>query len=81
MDEGATPLRITREEIKGLTFGIASLDQRQREAVRQLLVKLHDAHAGLIYPRDLHLALMKMQQSYVISEIDRHNVEAAIFGS
>jgi len=80
MDD-STPIRFTKEGIKELTFGISSLDQRQREAVRQMLVRLHDAHDGLVYPRDLRLALMKMQQSYVISEIDRHNVEAAIFGS
>ena len=73
-------MRLDKQEIKELTFGISSLDQRQREAVRQMLFKLHGAHAGLIYPRDLHLALMKMQQSYVISELDRHNVEAAVFG-
>jgi hypothetical protein len=80
MDE-STPFRLTKEGIKELTFGISSLDQRQREAVRQMLVRLHDANSGLVYPRDLHLALMKMQQAYVISEIDRHNVEAAILGS
>jgi len=79
--EGSSPIRITKEQIKELTFGISSLDQRQRDAVRQSLTKLHDAHGGLIYPRDLHLALMKMQQSYVISEIDRQNVEDAVLGS
>lgn len=74
-------MRLAKEEIKELTFGISSLDQHQREAVRQLLVRLHDTHSGLIYPRELHLALMKLQQTYVISEIDRQNVEAAIFGA
>ena len=73
------PKRFTREQIKQITFKISSLDAKQRELVRAMLFTMHDQHAGLFYQRDLHLELMRMQQAYEISEIDRHNVEAALF--
>lgn len=73
--------QFTKEQIKNLTFGISSLDQKQRELVREKLLRLHDLKSGRISRRTLHLELLKMRQSYQISEIDQHNIEAAFYGA
>ncbi len=72
--------QFTREEIKELTFGISSLDQKQRDLVRSRLFHLHDLNSGLISRRTLHLELVKLRQSGQISELDQQNVEAAFYG-
>ena len=72
--------QFTREEIKEVTFGISSLDQKQRETVRDRLYHLHDLYSGRISRRTLHLELVKMRQAYQISELDQHNIEAAFYG-
>lgn len=72
--------QFTREQIKEVTFSIASLDQKQRELVRDRLYHLHDLNSGRISRRTLHLELVKMKQAYQISELDRQNVEAAFYG-
>ena len=71
--------RLTTEEIKKLAFGIASLNQDQRETVRQTLHRL--ASDGTVWRRELHLELRKLKEAGTISEIDRKAVEAAVFGS
>lgn len=72
--------QFTREEIKELTFSISSLDQKQRETVRDRLYHLHDLNSGRISRRTLHLELIKMKQAYLISELDQRNIEAAFYG-
>jgi len=74
------PKRFTREQLKELTFTLQFRDQQQRDLVRQKLFQLHDLHDGLIYRRDLHLELLKMQETYEISDVERQHVEAALFG-
>ncbi len=73
--------QFTHEEIKELTFGIASLDQKQRELVRSKLNHLHGLNSGRISRRTLHLELNKMKQAYQISELDQQNIEAAFYGA
>ncbi len=80
MNMGSDLRKISKEEIKEITFGIASLDQRQRELVRDRLNRLHDREGGQIGRQSLHMELVKMRGAYEISEIDRQNIEDAFFG-
>ncbi len=73
-------ITISKEEIKEITFGIASLDQHQRELVRQRIYQLHDREGGKLGKYSLHMELLKMRGAYEISEVDRHNIESAFFG-
>ncbi len=73
-------ITITKEQIKQITFGISSLDQHQREKVREHLFRLHDQEGGRIGRHALHLELLKMRGAYEISELDRQNIENAFFG-
>jgi hypothetical protein len=74
------PRKFTKEQVDKMIFKISSLDQHQREVMRDHLHKLLDHGGGTLYDESTHLALMKMQNAGKISEIDRQNVEDALFG-
>jgi len=72
--------KFTHEQIKEMTFNISSLDGQQREQVREHLYRLHDQLGGMISRRTLHLELLKMKETFQISEVDMHNIETAFYG-
>lgn len=72
--------RFTKEQIDKITFRLSSLDQHQRELVRDHLHRLHDRTEGLFYKESFHRELMDMQHSGELSEIDVHALTEAFFG-
>ena len=72
--------KFTNKQIEELTFGIESLDQAQRQRVRDHLHRLLAKTGGTLYRQSTHLELMKMRHENVISEIDLHNIDEALFG-
>jgi hypothetical protein len=73
-------IKLTKEELDKLTFGIESLDRTQRELVRHELKQMMGRTGGVLYQESVHKKLLRMQHAGEISEIDRSNIEAAIFG-
>lgn len=73
------PKKYTKEQVDKMMFKISSLDQHQREAMREHLHQLLAHGGGILYKESTHLALLKMQHAGQISEIDRQNVEDALF--
>jgi hypothetical protein len=71
--------QLTKEQIDKLTFSVASLDGEQRHAVREMLYRLHDRGGGTMYRESLHRELAKLRDEGVISDIDLHSTESAIF--
>lgn len=72
-------VRISREQIDKTTFAIASLDAKQRHAVREVLYRLHDKTDGILYRESCHRELVKLWESGAISEGEFHAVESAMF--
>lgn len=73
------PKKFTKEQVDKMMFKISSLDHKQREAMKGELHRLLAHGGGSLYPESCHLALLKMQHAGDISEIDRQNVENALF--
>ena len=74
-----SPIRLTREEIKKLTYGLRSLDDGQRALVRETLEDLArggDDHVG---PEELKRALRKLREDHRLSDIDCEAVQRAVF--
>lgn len=76
-----TPIRLTREQIKRLVYGIASLNQEQRGLVSQTLEHLAHSSDGHISPIELEKELRKLRAAFKISEIDAKAVTHAVFAS
>jgi hypothetical protein len=72
--------RYTRQDIDKMTFHVSSLDQGQRQRVRDLLYRLHDQNDGVLYKEETHRELWAMREANDISETDFHAVLKAFFG-
>lgn len=73
------PVRLTREEIKKLVYGLKSLDEDQRELVRETLDRLAHSSDGRISPEELRKELADLRRAYEISEIDADAITSAVF--
>ena len=69
---------LTDHEIQKFTFQMKTLDQNQREIVRDLLNRLQSGGIGEL---ELKKELQKLRQERQISEIDRRAIEEAIFST
>ncbi len=72
--------RFSRQDIDKITFRVSTLDQGQRQQVRDHLYRLHDQNDGLLYKEELHRDLWGMREANEISEIDFHALLKAFFG-
>lgn len=74
-----SPIRLTREEIKKLVYGLRSLDDGQKATVRATLEDL--AHGGddHVGPEELKKALRRLREEHRISEIDSDAIFASVF--
>ena len=74
-----SPIRLTREEIKKLVYGLRSLDDGQKALVRATLEDL--AHGGddHVGPEELKRALRRLREDLRLSEIDADAVMSAVF--
>lgn len=68
---------LTNEQIEKITHVIDSLDTKERHIVEQMLERIK---SGGIYETELERELAKLRSGYLISDIDRRNIEEAIFG-
>jgi Mg/Co/Ni transporter MgtE len=68
---------LTDEQIERITSVINSLDTKERHIVEQMLERIK---SGGIYKTELERELEKLRRRYLISDIDRRNIEEAIFG-
>ncbi|WKZ29626.1 MAG: hypothetical protein QY323_02750 [Patescibacteria group bacterium] len=75
------PIRLSREEIKKLVYGIESLNQDQRALIRETLEALSRSSDARISPEELRKALSRLRAEYKISEIDAKAVTRAVFPS
>ncbi len=78
------PVKLDREGIKKLVFGIASLNQEQRALIKETLEKetlerLAHSSDGRISPEELRKALSALRAAYKISEIDAKAITATVF--
>ncbi|NIP32719.1 hypothetical protein GWN26_07005 [Candidatus Saccharibacteria bacterium] len=68
---------LTDEQIEKITSVIDSLDTKERHIVEEMLERIK---SGGIYETELERELAKLRSEYLISDIDRRNIEEAIFG-
>jgi len=68
---------LTNEQIEKITSVIDSLDTKERYIVEEMLERIK---SGGIYETELKRELAKLRGEYLISDIDRRNIEEAIFG-
>jgi len=68
---------LTDEQIEKITSVIDSLDTKERHIVEEMLERIK---SGGIYETELERELAKLRSEYLISDIDRRNIEKAIFG-
>ncbi len=73
------PIKLTTEEIKKLTYGLKSLDQNQRAAVSEVLVKLAHSADARISEDELRRELSKLKADHQISDFDAKAVMQAVF--
>jgi hypothetical protein len=73
-------IKITKEELDKLTFGIESLDQTQRELVRHELKQMRDRTGGILYEESVRKELSRMKNEGEISDVDVRNIVEALFG-
>lgn len=76
-----TPIRLTREQIKRLVYGIESLNQDQRALVSDTLEHLAHSSDGHVSPVELEKELRKLRAAFKISEIDGKAITRAVFAS
>lgn len=76
-----TPIRLTREQIKRLVYGIESLNQDQRALVSETLEHLAHSSDGHVSPVELEKELRKLRAAFKISEIDGKAITRAVFAS
>lgn len=73
------PVRLSREEIKKLVYGVESLNQEQRALIRETLETLSHSSDAHISPEELRKALSRLRAEYKISEIDAKAITRAVF--
>ena len=76
-----TPIRLTREQIKKLVYGIESLNQDQRALVSETLEHLAHSSDGHVSLVELEKELRKLRAAFKISEIDAKAITRAVFAS
>jgi hypothetical protein len=74
-----SPIRLTREQIKKLVYGIESLNQDQRALVAEALGRLSHSSDGHVSPEELRKELSHLRAAYKISEIDAKAITNAVF--
>lgn len=74
------PVKLTREEIKKLVFGLKSLDEGQRALIKETLERLAHSSDARISPEELRRELSGLRAGYKISDIDSKAVMGAVFG-
>ena len=75
----SSPIRLTREEIKKLVYGIRSLDDGQRALVRETLEKLARSSDSRVSPEELRKELRRLREDHRLSEMDTDAVTRAVF--
>ena len=68
---------LTNEQIEKIVSVNDSLDTKERHIVEQMLERIK---SGGINETELKRELGKLRSDYLISDIDRRNIEEAIFG-
>ncbi len=76
-----SPIRLTREQIKKLVYGIGSLNQDQRELIKETLERLAHSSDGHISTEELRKELSRLRADYKISEIDAKAITSAVFSA
>lgn len=74
-----SPIRLTRDAIKKLVFGVRSLDDGQRALVRATLEDLASGGDDRVGPEELKKALRRLREDHRISEIDAEAIVRAVF--
>ena len=75
------PVKLTREQIKKLVYGIGSLNQDQRELIKETLERLAHSSDGHISTEELRKELSHLRADYKISEIDAKAITSAVFSA
>jgi len=75
----SSPIRLTREEIKKLVYGIKSLDDAQRALIREALERLARSSDTRVSEEELRKELRRLREDYRISETDSDAVLRAVF--
>ncbi len=75
----SSPIRLTREEIKKLVYGIKSLDDGQRALIRETLERLARSSDDRVSEEELHKELRHLREDHRISETDSDAVLRAVF--
>ena len=70
-------INLTNDQIEKITSVIDSLDSKERYIVEEMLERIK---SGGIYETELERELNKLRSEYLISDIDKRNIEEAIFG-
>lgn len=74
-----SPIRLTREEIKKLVYGVRSLDDGQRALVKAALEKLARSSDGRVSLEELRKELRSLREDHRLSEMDTDAVMSAVF--
>jgi hypothetical protein len=78
----SSPIRLTREEIKHLVFGLKNtLDEDQRTLIRETLERLAHSSDSHISPEELHKELRRLHKEHRLSEFETDLVMRAVFPS
>jgi len=75
----SSPIRLSREEIKKLVYGIRSLDDGQRALVKMTLEKLARSSDGRVSPEELRKELRSLREDHRLSEMDTDAIMSAVF--
>lgn len=75
----SSPIRLNREEIKKLVYGIKSLDESQRSLIKETLEKLASSSDDRISTEELRKELRRLREEHRISETDTEAVTRAVF--
>jgi|GEM_PF-2312556 len=70
-------INLTNDQIEKIISVIDSLDTKERYIVEEMLERIK---SGGIYETELERELGKLRNEHLISDIDRRNIEEAIFG-
>ena len=76
----SSPIRLTREEIKKLVYGLkSSLNEDQRTLIRETLENLAHSSDSHISPEELHKALRRLHEDHRLSKFEVDAVTRAVF--
>jgi hypothetical protein len=75
----SSPIRLDRDKIKKLVYGIHSLNEGQRALIKEALEKLAHSADGHISTEELSKELHHLRESHSISETDAASITRAVF--